>query len=136
MRRFFLLGIVFLLFLFSACGKKGDPLPPLVLVPKPVEQLDLVQQGLVLILEWRLPTVNTDGSPISGFSALEFWMLNEEKDPDSELPYLSEDRFREQGEIIHEILPENFPDYQSDPEASPQNFRYEHALTLEDLGKK
>jgi len=136
MRRFILFELaIFLLFMFSACGKIGDPLPPLVMVPKPVEQFDLAQEGTKLNLDWQLPTVYTDGTPIPGYSSLEFWMLREDKIPESELPALSVDRFRELGEIVLDIPLQDFSKYQPDPEKAPRKFQYEHPLLLEELGK-
>ncbi|MGH9391407.1 MAG: hypothetical protein ACRD1Z_17510, partial [Vicinamibacteria bacterium] len=45
-----------------ACGKKGDPLPPLRLVPAPAEELTLRQVGDRLRLGWKAPARNQDGS--------------------------------------------------------------------------
>jgi hypothetical protein len=45
-----------------ACGKKGDPLPPLRLVPAPAEEVTLRQVGDRLRLSWKAPARNEDGS--------------------------------------------------------------------------
>lgn len=137
MQRSVQIGLLVLLLplVFSVCGKKGDPLPPLTLVPKPIEQFELVQRGGLLILDWRLPTAYTDGSPLPGYSGLEFWMLKEEKDPESEFPVLSPEKLRESGEIILELSSEEFSRYQPDPEGSPLRFHYEHTLEQAELGK-
>jgi hypothetical protein len=45
-----------------SCGKKGDPLPPLRLVPAPPDELKLRQSGDRLQLTFRAPARNEDGS--------------------------------------------------------------------------
>jgi hypothetical protein len=50
-----LLGLV-------SCGKKGDPLPPLRLVPAPAEEVTLRQVGDRLRLDWEAPARNEDGT--------------------------------------------------------------------------
>lgn len=46
----------------AACGKRGDPLPPLRPVPMPVSELFVAQRGDHLHLEWMAPSRNQDGS--------------------------------------------------------------------------
>ena len=57
---FCLLGAVVLLCV--ACGKRGDPLPPLRPVPAPVAHIFIAQRGETVHLEWISPTRNLDGS--------------------------------------------------------------------------
>jgi hypothetical protein len=45
-----------------SCGKKGDPLPPLRLVPATAEDVSLRQVGARLLLTWKAPARNEDGS--------------------------------------------------------------------------
>jgi hypothetical protein len=45
-----------------ACGKRGDPLPPLRRFPEAVQQIRVWQQGPFIYLEWSAPNRNTDGS--------------------------------------------------------------------------
>ena len=47
---------------FVACGKRGDPLPPLRPVPAPAEAFTIRQVGDVIRLEWMAPSVNQDRS--------------------------------------------------------------------------
>ena len=47
---------------FVACGKRGDPLPPLRPIPAPAEAFTIRQVGDVIRLEWMAPSVNQDGS--------------------------------------------------------------------------
>lgn len=47
--------------LFLACGKRGDPLPPLRKTPQPVSGLRLAQRGDVLEIAYTAPRATTDG---------------------------------------------------------------------------
>jgi len=46
----------------AACGKRGDPLPPIRIVPQPVSELRLAQRGDVLETSFIVPRVATDSS--------------------------------------------------------------------------
>lgn len=48
--------------LVVACGKRGDPLPPIRIVPQPVTELRLAQRGATLETAYVVPRVATDGS--------------------------------------------------------------------------
>ena len=45
---------------FVACGKRGDPLPPLRPIPAPAETFTIRQVGDVIRLEWTAPSANQD----------------------------------------------------------------------------
>jgi hypothetical protein len=45
-----------------ACGKVGDPLPPLIRIPEPVKDLTVSQHGYELVLTWTNPQRYIDGS--------------------------------------------------------------------------
>ncbi len=45
---------------FVACGKRGDPLPPLRPIPAPAEAFTIRQVGDVIRLEWTAPSANQD----------------------------------------------------------------------------
>ncbi len=51
--------------LISACGKKMMPLPPDQVLPAPVRQFQLSQEGDSLVLSWLLPRVNLLGQPLT-----------------------------------------------------------------------
>ena len=68
-----------------ACGKKGDPLPPLRIVPTRTEDLAYVQRGDVLSLRLGYPTTTTGGTALGGIESVEVWHL-EVPVPDPELP--------------------------------------------------
>jgi hypothetical protein len=62
-RRCLLLPVAPLLFL-AACGYVGDPLPPLINIPKPVTGLSAVERGARLIVQFELPTHTSEQVPI------------------------------------------------------------------------
>lgn len=62
----FLLFLLFTLALLSGgCGKKVMPLPPDKVLPAPVRQFQLSQEGDSLVLSWLLPRVNLLGQPLT-----------------------------------------------------------------------
>lgn len=58
-----LLTSYFLLFIIS-CGRKGDPKIPVRYIPGPVEDLQVVPKENTVLLSWKMPEKNEDGSPI------------------------------------------------------------------------
>lgn len=48
----------------AGCGKRGDPLPPLLRIPAPVSRPRVSQQGPVIVIEWRAPVKTTDGGEL------------------------------------------------------------------------
>jgi len=70
--------------LFSACGYKGPVRPKLEAIPAAVTDLQLQQRGNGLLLSWRIPTSNADGSPLTNLQGFKvFRMLF---DPSSDCP--------------------------------------------------
>jgi hypothetical protein len=59
------LGIFAIFLLFTGCGKIGDPLPPFIRIPQPVNDLAVQQSGHDLILTWTNPSKNIDGSAVT-----------------------------------------------------------------------
>jgi hypothetical protein len=76
------LAILALPLLLNACGKKGDPIPPLRAVPKPVEDLELRQQGSDFLLEFSYPTVTLGGTAIPGLQQVEVLQLVQPPPPE------------------------------------------------------
>lgn len=62
-----------LFFLTAACGKIGEPLPPLIHIPRPVVDLTARQQGGEVILDWTLPRLNTDGSTATTLASVRIY---------------------------------------------------------------
>jgi len=55
----------------TACGKKGDPLPPLRTIPAAVQDLAVRQQGEVLYLEMAYPNTTMSGEALPGVAKVE-----------------------------------------------------------------
>jgi hypothetical protein len=72
----FLLVQALNLLLLAACGNIGDPLPPLIQIPKPVSDLAAVQFGKQVKLSWTLPKFNIDGSEATTLARLEIYRLS------------------------------------------------------------
>ena len=58
-----------------ACGKKGPPLPPLLLVPVPPPELTAVRRGSQVDLTFRIPNANTDRSTPADLARVEIYAL-------------------------------------------------------------
>ncbi len=61
--------------LLQACGNVGDPLPPLIQIPKPISDLSVLQLGKNVKLSWTLPKLNTDGSAATTLQRVEIYRL-------------------------------------------------------------
>ncbi len=57
----------------GACGKRGNPLPPLRLVPAPVSDLAAHRVDDRVALAWTIPAANTDGSTPAAVSRVEIY---------------------------------------------------------------
>lgn len=53
-----------------ACGKTGDPLPPIRIVPAKTTDLAVVQRGNELLIEFGFPTTTVAGTPLPGIDSL------------------------------------------------------------------
>ncbi len=75
------LGGLLLLLLAAACGRIGEPLPPLIRIPQPIADLTARQQGAEVILSWTLPHLNTDGSRAATLASIEIYRSIREPSP-------------------------------------------------------
>ena len=55
---------VVLLLLVLACGKRGDPHPPVPAIPQATTDLVVAQRGTKLILSWSYPSLTTSGEKL------------------------------------------------------------------------
>jgi hypothetical protein len=61
--------------LTAACGKKGPPLPPLVRVPAPVNEITARRLGEEVFLTFQVPSRNIDGSTPADIASVEVFAL-------------------------------------------------------------
>lgn len=59
----------------AACGKKGDPEPPIRMVPAGTDRLSVVQRGGELLLELPYPQTTAAGTPLPRVSEVAVWQL-------------------------------------------------------------
>lgn len=60
----------------AACGRKGDPLPPLRYIPIAATDFTVRQQGSELILGLSYPQSTTGGQVLPGLERVEIWQLS------------------------------------------------------------
>ena len=56
-------AILAALLLLAACGKVGEPLPPIIRIPLKVDNLKAIQTGYDVVLSWTNPSKYVDGNP-------------------------------------------------------------------------
>jgi hypothetical protein len=66
--------------LFSACGKRRPPLPPVERVPQRTELLSGVQRGNQVILSWPAPRRNAPDESVQSIRRVDVYRLAEEVD--------------------------------------------------------
>lgn len=68
------------LFLFAvvACGKRGDPHPPVPIIPKATTDLLVAQRGPKVLLSWSYPSMTTAGKNMTGLRRVVIWRSIEE----------------------------------------------------------
>lgn len=142
MRKFFapvlFLGAMFLLVL---CGKKGPLQPPLVLIPKSVEDLRIYQRGGKIILEWKNPTAYIDGNPLKDIGEVEIWKLESfpgsgEKDKGIDIDKVNGDEIENLGQLVAKIRKEEFSNYLLNKGKSAGEFQFAFSLEEGDFKDK
>jgi hypothetical protein len=76
-----------------ACGKRGDPKPPVPVIPKATSDLVVTQRGPKVILSWSYPSLSTSGKTLASFRRVTVYRYAEQlptpqagRDPNSILP--------------------------------------------------
>jgi hypothetical protein len=70
--RAFAISLLLLSF-FGGCGRRDDPLPPLIRRADATRDLVAFQQGMESVLSWSYPSITTDGGPLPDVEAVEVW---------------------------------------------------------------
>jgi hypothetical protein len=88
-KRFVLAVLVVLV----ACGKRGDPRPPVPIIPKATSDLVVTQRGSKVILTWSYPSLSTSGQTLHDLRRVVVYRVTEElpvspagRDPNAILP--------------------------------------------------
>ena len=63
--------------LLVACGKRGDPHPPVPVIPKATSDLVVAQRGAKLILSWSFPSLTTTGQKLGGIRRVVVYRYDE-----------------------------------------------------------
>ena len=87
--RLWIVLVLMPVFLFSGCGKKGDPRAPELATPKVIENLRATSVPDGVALSWRRPTEYVDGTELTDLTA--FVIFRKEISPaciDCPVPYL------------------------------------------------
>jgi hypothetical protein len=70
-----------LLIVLSACGKRGDPHPPIPLIPHATSDLVVTQRGGKVTLSWSYPSVTTSGKALGKIRRVVVYRVIEELPP-------------------------------------------------------
>lgn len=88
-----LLALALLVAIVVACGKRGDPRPPVPIVPQATSDLLVTQRASKLILSWSYPSLTTAGRSLTGIHRITVYRYTEElpvpqggRDPNTMLP--------------------------------------------------
>jgi hypothetical protein len=73
-----LLGLILVGLGTAACGKKMAPIPPDSLLPGPVRDFTINQEGRSLVLRWLIPRVNIEGQPLTELQGFQIFRAQEE----------------------------------------------------------
>ncbi|HYO12445.1 MAG TPA: hypothetical protein VE685_04530 [Thermoanaerobaculia bacterium] len=79
--------------LTAGCGNQGDPAPPLRVVPAPVRDLTVIQQGSRLLLGFSYPQTTPAGTALGGIAAVELFEVERPAPPDGKVPPLDPRQF-------------------------------------------
>ena len=67
-----------LAFFVIACGKRGDPHPPVPVIPKATSDLLVAQRGTKVILSWSFPSLTTAGQKLGAIRRVVLYRYTEE----------------------------------------------------------
>lgn len=62
--------------IFASCGSVGEPLPPLLNIPAPIEDLRVRQEASRIVAEWTVPELTTEGSTLRDAVTVELYALD------------------------------------------------------------
>jgi len=71
-------SLIVIALLSVACGKRGDPHPPVPVIPKAVSDLVVAQRGAKVILSWSFPSQTTAGQKLGDIRRIVVYRYTEE----------------------------------------------------------
>lgn len=133
-RHFSLFGFILFFSFLTGCGKKAPPLPPESVVPEAVKAFKVEGKEEGLLLSWRIPERNNDGTPLVDLAGFKVYKKDEAKvcrdcpadfpaylDIDMEAPegvavegrkvYFLDSDVAEGGRTLYRVAPYNRPGY-------------------------
>ncbi len=87
------LALVALGLLATACGKKGNPLPPARVIPNPTSDLAVSQRGNQVVLRFGYPQTTTAGAKLPGLAAVEVAAMTRQAPATGDLPIVDAREF-------------------------------------------
>ncbi|MFZ2055547.1 MAG: hypothetical protein WAU81_15265 [Candidatus Aminicenantales bacterium] len=134
-RRVVLLLLLSSLTALSDCGKKGPIEPPLVRIPQTGQNLTVLQRGGKVFLSWTNPKAYIDGNPIGDVTAVEVWMIQEERSGESAAKKWTAAEFGNKAELLTRISADQFSALRP-LEAADAELTYLYLPKAEDFGRK
>lgn len=77
---------VLVVLLVIACGKRGDPQPPVPVIPKATSDLVVAQRADKIVLTWSYPSLTTAGRSLLGLRRIVVYRFSEEAPPQPGVP--------------------------------------------------
>ncbi|HYK90553.1 MAG TPA: fibronectin type III domain-containing protein [Acidobacteriota bacterium] len=96
------------LLIVAGCAKVGEPQPPAVLIPKPATDLAASQYSDTVVLSVSMPSLNTNGSPVTTLMRVEVFRLTSSRGLAAPLP---EADYLKTAEMILSISADKFATY-------------------------
>ncbi|MBM3295138.1 MAG: hypothetical protein FJY82_11545 [Candidatus Aminicenantes bacterium] len=90
----------------GGCGKIGDILPPLVLVPQRVDTLVGRQFGGEIVLVWRNPVAFIDGRALGPIAEVEIWLATAAADAPAGPEALEPEEFLARARLVAAVPPD------------------------------
>jgi hypothetical protein len=79
--------------ILAACGKKGDPEPPLRVIPNATTELAASQRGDQLVFRFPFPDTTVSGARLPGLAAVEVWSMTRPVSDPANLPVVEPREF-------------------------------------------
>ncbi|HEY2322560.1 MAG TPA: hypothetical protein VGJ82_06800 [Thermoanaerobaculia bacterium] len=93
-----------------ACGKRGDPRPPVPIIPKATSDLVVTQRGSKVILTWSYPSLTTAGKSLTDIRRIVVYRASEDLvTPLAKTPPLTPSQFLKQRTRLDAIDASSFP---------------------------